>query len=949
MHYLIMNIIDNPDFTSYDFIGNRALEKTDGSAKLGKKGWAHISSSLTQYETKILDVFRDYALAICGKTIMVKDDPNLFCGDDNYATLKKTLGTSKFDKLIEDAVVFSSKSILKKDNEKFESLCNQIISQLYPPLKTDKVNKKKQIIEMNERLMFVKEIINLNKSLKVSDLKERYAVIKRLKYVEFKCVAIIYIMDTCHNNKEIAYDIIMGSVRLKKLLKDNSSNLCFADYEKSIEKLKKKISWSQETLFDEFPQFILETSIDDIFSLNKIEVYPSQSEVVSELVESMKQDIFQIIFNGKVVATYPIDKDDEVNKFIKSNYEHVKDISIVSGRSKIIRTEHTIYIRKVISPLLILNKTMIGSGKTMTAFIIAYMLSEMRKKSDGTPRLIFCCSNDIVRKELGRFCYNHAAIHLGFIVWQLNPHTGEYDYKISYSTPNKSDGNNVDILIGDVKTVHSFLRDETMRGSTNRYILFMDEPTMSADRGDINVEIMYMMSIICQYSPEKLILVSATLPEESKIEFLINHFKYLNRFVGETRVHVIKSNNSHIGSRIINYDGTVYQPHNYSSNAIELATIIKNIKENPFLERMYTANNLFGLINDACSAKFNCPRIDSYFRDDPEHFSQIFIQKLALDTLNKIVDDDIDLKDDKIAVTFRKERHVSEKMPDSIKKLSLDVFYRFKRGCLVLTNNPVKKAIDMCNTLLDIYEKKEMTEYNYSKYHNIDKYVDRLKEYKEHSEKIAEKLKGDNENEFKRASDAEMMTETFDNAPKWEFINALTIGSVAHSSLVGSKIQGSKTRVSSFHSIPYESNADDVIKLLACMGIYIYKPDKFDDVYNQCVIKAAMNGDFAYIVSDGSIAYGTNGKFNEVILDDADDETFINDHSLETIFQAIGRAGRKGKSDSANIYCTGSSFKERMIKLVRGDLDQGDRDEAKNMLKTYHALMNGATEWINSN
>jgi hypothetical protein len=72
-------------------------------------------------------------------------------------------------------------------------------------------------------------------------------------------------------------------------------------------------------------------------------------------------------------------------------------------------------------------------------------------------------------------------------------------------------------------------------------------------------------------------------------------------------------------------------------------------------------------------------------------------------------------------------------------------------------------------------------------------------------------------------------------------------------------------------------------------------------LYIKTIIKLSSNGLLSYIISNTDISYGTNFKIEYIIIDNTCFED--NNHSIYTLFQLISRAGRRGISWKASIYC----------------------------------------------
>ena len=101
---------------------------------------------------------------------------------------------------------------------------------------------------------------------------------------------------------------------------------------------------------------------------------------------------------------------------------------------------------------------------------------------------------------------------------------------------------------------------------------------------------------------------------------------------------------------------------------------------------------------------------------------------------------------------------------------------------------------------------------------------------------------------------------------------------------------------------------DEIRILLACgvgiVGIYGGK-------YAQIVQTLMEEGRLAYIVADSSIAYGTNVPINIVVVT----KDFSDNHSINTIYQLISRAGRVGRSWMAEAFID-STCADKMIHSI---------------------------------
>ena len=133
-------------------------------------------------------------------------------------------------------------------------------------------------------------------------------------------------------------------------------------------------------------------------------------------------------------------------------------------------------------------------------------------------------------------------------------------------------------------------------------------------------------------------------------------------------------------------------------------------------------------------------------------------------------------------------------------------------------------------------------------------------------------------------------------------------------------------------SIPYNTFdiSDELMTLLfAGVGIYSTIDNTICPNYQKTVLDLASSGQLAYIVSDISICYGTNYPINRVIVTDE----FALNHSINTLFQLFGRAGRVGRSWIAVVYISDIIARE-IIKYTQEK--NYEIVEATNMIKVFN-------------
>ena len=87
---------------------------------------------------------------------------------------------------------------------------------------------------------------------------------------------------------------------------------------------------------------------------------------------------------------------------------------------------------------------------------------------------------------------------------------------------------------------------------------------------------------------------------------------------------------------------------------------------------------------------------------------------------------------------------------------------------------------------------------------------------------------------------------------------------------------------------------------------------------------------FQFIISTPAIVYGTNISLSIIDIDNS----FIVDSTKNTLYQLIGRAGRRGKSDSAMVIFRNNE----MIKMIIENNEQNI--EAIQIEENYMKILN---------
>ena len=106
-----------------------------------------------------------------------------------------------------------------------------------------------------------------------------------------------------------------------------------------------------------------------------------------------------------------------------------------------------------------------------------------------------------------------------------------------------------------------------------------------------------------------------------------------------------------------------------------------------------------------------------------------------------------------------------------------------------------------------------------------------------------------------------------------------------------------------------------------------------DKRYLDLVLDMTAEGKLSFLISDDNICYGANYPFSHVVIND---DICLN-HSIGTIFQLLGRAGRVGQSWVAYAH-VGSLTTNKIMNYIKGLENLGISIEAENLNKSFNKV-----------
>lgn len=627
------------------------------------------------------------------------------------------------------------------------------------------------------------------------------------------------------------------------------------------------------------------------------------------------------------------------------------------------------YILSEIYYLALLHNA-IGSGKTTLVPIIANWLAKKNYLKSGA-QMIFTCPLFPVIYEIAEICLG-LDIPFAFAFFEEKDevvnvvYMKSTDHSLSINPPS-----DVSLIICDPFVAYQILfvfdynkktrnRSIMLAQSDNTreiekaqtdIILFYDEATYCMDQRDgIGCHLFTKIFLhLMKIAPPRTILASATMPSISEMPDFYQKIakKYV---VDSTQVNQrsFTSSDFQIGCHLIGSDGNYYLPHEGIKSIRHLNYFFKQLETTPFLNRFYTPMMVKKMIYEAL--KFGIS-IEEKLREfdlnpDEEIESQMTAQKIAKQILSSFDEDDLEkftsIKFEHNYSTITGAGKNTEKITYAtiIGKQKND----FGTGTLIVGSNCLKIAQDFL---------AEVDKY-FPNFGNFDP----VKEYEEYK-RLSEKVQKEKEKRKVFMRDAKEQAEYMESSSglQWKFpLGAQLMTSKHLDSGVGGYYERGHPKLNKYRSqvkgaLPFNpSELDDIIHemkgfkwiiklLLHGVGIYSsYFPNILSKRYLEKVLSLFRRDVIRIIISDGSIAYGTNLSFNNLIVNENtfEKKSIVDNHSLKTMFQLMGRVGRTGLSNNADIYVITDSDESKLVEKIRahinGEIDpDGTHDEIRNL------------------
>ena len=451
--------------------------------------------------------------------------------------------------------------------------------------------------------------------------------------------------------------------------------------------------------------------------------------------------------------------------------------------------------------------------------------------------------------------------------WAEYMKRGEED---SIYTYNSMEANHApQMIISDLDSAYALLNHPDFKG---KFVTFFDEAFATSSL-DITAKILSVLG----GAPS--ILVSATLAKPEEIPTVISDFKIRNN-VGDDAIHIIDSTRQHISCTFVDSNGYLFSPHDRVNSIEELPVFINETLNEPLIKRGYSPEIVFNMSKNIDNLlpeelKFNTKfvHIGMLTHDSIRTYAKEILTYIVQENRNDIFE-------------ILRTNRIRKMENTGINTLLTSSSIHYESGKLLHVATPLnfnthienisRPLLDGSPRLSDI----------------IDQYEQRIESSKKQLESF-KKSKGTDKDELDTMRSE--LTKIIDEI-KFSIDERFIINSPAHAQRFDNLSRLTQPIKSVF------GNKDDVMLLdeiegkLLLSRFGIYQPDSSNNA--KMALFTRFKNVFKGILATSAIVYGTNisGLTNIDI-----DASFLRDSSKHTLYQLVGRGGRKGKSPTTPI------------------------------------------------
>lgn len=854
------------------------------------------------------------------------------------ANVSKSLKVSKADKIKQD-------NLMKKVKTDLSNITNPASSSY---------NTK--FIE----LILVRLMIQCNKlTSKLTTSHKQLKSFTSSKYQDDEEIQKLHKCIETTKNELIELVVGLNKIYVEKKKNPSISTTCLFDFQTWIDFTKKSINFNVIDTIIKRPELIFKTPYDFLLENKQITLYPSQKEILQFVTtnDSFLARVHTMLGAGKTSMVLPL------CGWLMHNKKNIKTKIIFCCPNEIVLLEVAHMIFGMGVPFAIVTYTEVEKvGKQPESYSKKYGQGHMPNVKKVSTSILNAIEYEAPKKVYS-LKYNWASC--------IDKDPDAKEKCVLYLCDIFVARLLLEERVNCVKELNLLLeahrRDPKNYPLTEKrlpqvpdYLFIGDELTKDADsQNGFLVDSGFSLTTelfvdLMKIAPPKIILMSATLPTEDQLP------DFYQRIIDANPGMIARSFSSSeakIGCALVSLSGELYAPHMECKTVNEIRNVLSTIKSNPFIGRFYTFEVLLEMVNSFKQLSLTYPDLTQLF-DDPSKANQSNIQQIAYTMLQELINKCCDKTVEKSCMM---KKCVGKGV--NINTMLTSDIYRFNKGCIVFSSDPVATAIQVYQSNFDNYLGKTDTERNIFKQIRLDiilnKYEKEMDSYNKMKTRIEEKLddgisKRNKINDKKEQSKLEswkIISHANENKPTWDFPKELQLCTVEHLNKVKCSTRPSLAGFVGPEDIPKDSSVSlEILTMLASgIGVYSTSSPALDDEYLNTVLTLAKKGLLKVIFSDSSIAYGTNLAVADIVIIDEPVksrnniiiESIVDMHSMKTIFQMLGRAGRGGNlSYEARIYTTSrdNHLINKIKSYIRGTLNEGIHDEIQNIHRAFEIL-----------
>ncbi len=430
------------------------------------------------------------------------------------------------------------------------------------------------------------------------------------------------------------------------------------------------------------------------------------------------------------------------------------------------------------------------------------------------------------------------------------------------------------------------------------YAMFYDEPTAAgmdqAMEGNPYIE---ELTKIVRYMPKHTVLSCATLKNIEAYPELIAAFrsKYPRAIC-----NTVNHSKIPIGACIRGFDGNVYLPHSSCTTQEQLASVIEKLGAEQILQKFYTPEIVRSMFTRLSSimgipAEF---RFSNFFAT--RDYTQDNFQQLAIRYLELVRDAPQHIADF-CGTPYTSAAFNTENILSNAPRMSSQT--------LVVASDPIeqfKTAVrPHYRSILAHYQVGSFTDISTRYQSSLDAWTRAEAAELKRQEKATGSTKDGKRAKFNSEAFGNIQT----RMDKWRQSNplpsmnlpmGLRIQHIAQASLDRPKaiLDYSSPDYLSIEPNSGDAEADDMLKAMLAAGVGVYST-ALGSSYTNKLVELMCDGQMCFVFVNDEICYGVNYPIENIVILDTD---VMLRRSVNTLLQLISRAGRKGKSDRANIW-----------------------------------------------